>query len=172
MKSLCFALLGLLLSVPVVAQTTGVPFTNDLEISLPPLYIPQGSGVTSCTAPSNMGFIPGAPFVVAYQSTSVSSTAAILLLDFFTPCQSPGFPFTPTATVACAGPIAGGTNLWYALGFSPFPVTVLGITNTTGRTRWNFNVPVGPGQCWAQVLFLDLCSPATFKFSQALGFNW
>lgn len=172
MKPLLSLLLAFLISAPALAQTTGVPFANDLEVLLPPLYIPQGSGVTSCTPPSNMGFIPGAPFVVAYQSTSATATAAILLLDFFNPCQSPGFPFFPTSAVSCAGPVTGGTNLWYALGFSPFPVTVLGATNAAGFTRWNFNVPAGPAQVWTQVLFLDLCSPTTFKFSQALGFNW
>ena len=154
------------------AQTTGVPLVNDLRILLPPTYVPAGSGTTSCGPGTNQGFIPGAPFVVAYDVNAVGSTGAILLLDFFNPCSSPGFPFFPAQLPTCAGPVTGGTNLWYALGFTPVPVPVPGITGTTGITRWNFNVPLGPGTVWAQCVILDACSSLSFKFSQALGFSW
>ncbi|MBK8979298.1 MAG: hypothetical protein IPM29_25655 [Planctomycetes bacterium] len=150
------------------AQTTGVPFVNDLQIRLPPTYVPQGSGTTSCT---NLGFTPGAPFVAAFDTNAVGSTAAILLFDFVG-CNSPGFPFFPAQPATCAGPVAGGTNVWYALSFSPLPVPMAGITSTTGMTRWNVNVPAGPGFVWVQAVLIDPCSSLTFKFSQAIGFSW
>jgi hypothetical protein len=166
-------LLSLSLGSRLGAQaTTGVPFVNDLRVLLPPTYLPQGSGATSCTPASNLGFIPGAPFVVAYDLSTTTATGAILLLDFFNPCNSPGINFGPAQPVGCAGPVAGGTNLWFALSFSPMPVPVPGLTNSAGYTRWNFNVPPGPGQVWAQAFILDACSGTSFKFSQALGFSW
>lgn len=172
LRVLSILFLSLLCASRTTAQTTGVPNVNDLQIRLPPLYVPTGSGTTSCGPGTNQGFIPGAPFPVAYETTSNTATAAVLLLDFFNPCSSPGFAFFPAQPVTCAGPIAGGTNVWYALGFAPVPVAVVGVTNALGYTRWNFNVPLGPGTVWAQCLFLDTCSSLNFKFSQALGFSW
>lgn len=174
MKSLLPLVAGLALFAPtLVAQTTGVPAVNDLRVLLPPLYVPAGSGLTSCAAGTNQGFIPGAPFVVAYELSAVTSTGAVLLLDFFNPCNSPGIPFFPVQAATCAGPVAGGTNLWYSLGFVPAPVPVFGVTNTTGVARWNFSVPAGPATVWAQAVILDACSTwGGLKFSQALGFSW
>ncbi len=164
-------LLATVLSCSVLsAQTTGVPGVNDLRMLLPPTYLPQGSGATSC---NNLGFIPGAPFVAAYDLTVGTGTAAILLLDFVS-CTPAGLGLSPSAAPACAGPLAGTplTNLWYSLNLTPAPIPVPGFINTTGMARWNFNIPAGPGFVWAQAFILDACSPWGFKFSQAHGFSW
>ncbi|MCC6672661.1 MAG: hypothetical protein IT458_16470 [Planctomycetes bacterium] len=165
-------LLALVLSTAAAsAQTTGVPFVNDLAIRLPPTYVPQGSGTTSC---NNLGFVPGAPFPVFYDVTAVGSTAVVLMLGFVG-CTPAGIPFLPSQPVGCAGPPAGTplTNLWFSVNFgggSPFPVP--GIMSSAGMARWNFTVPPGPASMWAQAVLLDPCSSWGFKFTQALGFSW
>lgn len=169
--SLSLSLSLCVLASPLAAQTTGVPGANDLTVRLPPTYVPQGSGATSC---NNLGFVPGAPFVVAYEVSASTATGAFLMLGF-AGCTAAGLPFMPSATAACAGTPAGTplTNLWFSINFgggSPFAVP--GIMNSAGMARWNFNIPAGPGTMWAQAVLLDACSPTGFKFSQAHGFSW
>ncbi len=72
-----------LLCAKIEAQTTGVFGVNDLRIYLPPAYLPQGGGLTSCAPGTNMGFTPGAPFTMFYDLTAFTGTTAILMLDFF-----------------------------------------------------------------------------------------
>lgn len=162
---------SLLLLSSLDAQTTGVPAVNDLTMMLPPSYSPVGSGTVSCSTFVTTG--ASGTNVVAFNLDAPGATAAWLMVSPLG-CIAQNFAFTPTATPACAGPPAGVplTNLWLSLGFGgPFPVLVPGIVNSTGMTRWNFSItwPIAP--IWVQCLMLDPCSPTTFKFSQAMGFQ-
>lgn len=154
------------------AQTTGVVGANDLAVRIPPTYVPMGSGTTSCNFVGLAVATP--PYVVAYDTAAPSATAVFLALGMGG-CTPNLLPFTPTATPACAGPLAGApfTNLWFSINFSgPWPIFVPGILGTTGMARWNFTIPSAPSApIWAQAIYLDTCSPTGFKFSQALGFQ-
>lgn len=154
------------------AQTTGVAGVNDLDVRLPPSYVPLGNGTTSCNF---VGLaVAVAPYTIAYDLLSPGASATFLALGMGG-CTPALLPFTPTATPACAGPLAGTpfTNLWFSINFSgPWPIFVPGILSTTGMSRWNFTIPSAPTQpIWAQGIMLDTCSPTGFKFSQAIGFQ-
>jgi hypothetical protein len=153
------------------AQTTGVVGVNDLTMILPPVYIPVGSGTVSCSTFVTTGAV--GTNVVAFALDAPTATTSLLLVSPIS-CVPQFFPFLPTAPAACAGPAAGTpvTNLWLSLGVGgPFPLPIPGITSPAGITRWNFNItwPIPP--LWFQGFMLDACSPTTFKFSQAMGFQ-
>ncbi len=155
----------------LAAQTTGVVGVNNLTMMLPPGYAPTGGGTVSCSTFVTTGAV--GTNVVAFSLDAPTATATWLLVSPLG-CTPAYFPFLPTATPACAGPAAGTplTNLWLSLVVGGgFPLTIPGQPNAAGMTRWNFNVtwPIPP--VWFQGLMLDACSPTTFKFSQAMGFQ-
>lgn len=169
LKSLVTALLPLFSSL-LGAQTTGTP-ANNLDVRLPPTYVPLGASTTSCNFVGLAVATP--PYTIAYDAIAPGATNVFLALGMGG-CTPAGLPFLPTAAPACAGPLAGAplTNLWFSLNFSgPWPIFVAGAINSAGMARWNFTIPSAPTQpIWAQAIFFDTCSPTGFKFSQALGF--
>lgn len=156
------------------AQTTGVPFVNDLQMRLPPTYVPVGSGTVSCSTFVSTG-ATGTNTVAFDITHSATVTAASLCITVLgcTPC---GFPFAPGATAACAGPngtCTPLTNLWLSLNIGgPWPICAPGLVNPTGMVRWNFPLTWPIPNIHVQAAMLDPCSvPWGFKFSQAMGFN-
>lgn len=157
---------GLLLTVSALsAQTTGVVGINNLQMLLPPAYVPTGGSTVSCSTfvttgaagTNSVGFFVDAP----------AATATILLISPLG-CVPNFFPFLPTSTAACGGPLAGAplTNLWLSVvAGGPWPIFVL------GQRRWSFNLtwPIPP--IYIQCLLLNPCSPTSFTFSQAMGFQ-
>lgn len=172
-KNLAAAALLILFSGLANAQTTGVPFVNDLLVRLPPTFLAQGSATTSCNFVGFAAAVP--PYVVAYELSAPTATATFLALGAGG-CTATLLPFgPPAAPITCAGPLAGSplTNLWFSINFAgPWPIFVAGVPNSAGITRWNFTIPSVPTQpIWAQGVMLDTCSPFGVKFSQALGFQ-
>ncbi|MEZ5966700.1 MAG: hypothetical protein R3F56_22875 [Planctomycetota bacterium] len=172
MKLSTLASAALLLAVSgLPAQTTGVAGVNDLTMMLPPGYLPTGSGTVSCSTFVTTGAT--GTNVVAFSLDAPTASATFLLISPLG-CVPQYFPFLPSAAPTCAGPAAGTplTNLWLSLvAGGPFPLAVPGIINSAGMTRWNFSLgwPIPP--LYVQGLMLDFCSPTTFKFSQAMGFQ-
>jgi hypothetical protein len=165
------SLLGSLLVTvsALAAQTTGVVGVNDLSMMLPPSYTSVGSGTVSCSTFVTTGAI--GPNPVTFQVTSSTATAAFLLVSPLG-CVPAFFPFLPSATPACAGPLAGTpfTNRWLSLVVGgPFPLVIPSVPGTIGY--WNFNLtwPIAP--IYVQALLMDPCAPGGFKFSQAMGFQ-
>ena len=163
---------GLLLAAATLpAQTTGVPGVNNLQMMLPPGYVPAGGSTVSCSTFVTTGAV--GTNVVAFSLDCPTATAAVLLVSPLG-CVPNFFPFLPTSGPACAGPAAGAplTNLWLSLVVGgPWPVPIFGQINSAGQARWNFNLtwPIPP--LYFQGFMLDTCSPTGFKFSQAMGFQ-
>ncbi len=156
-------------AAPLSAQTTGVPGINNLQMMLPPGYLPTGGSTVSCSTFVTTGAT--GTNVVAFQLDAVGATGAMLLVSPLG-CNPTYWPFFPTAAPACAGPLGGPTNLWLSLvAGGPFPIMIAGQINSAGMARWNFNLtwPIPP--LYFQGLMIDLCSPTGFKFSQAMGFQ-
>lgn len=166
-----FSLACLLFAAAIPAQVTGTPGVNNLTCYFPPSFTPMGSGATSCTS---LGFIAGAPFTASFQHDGgATTTGAVLMLSFWG-CTGAGLGLTPSATAACAGPLAGSplTNLWFSLPLTPPPIPWLSLGTSSGFTRFQIPVPIGPGTVWIQAVAIDPCSPWGVKFSQALDFSW
>lgn len=163
---------GILLAASALsAQTTGVVGVNNLQMLLPPAYVPTGGSTVSCSTFVTTG-ATGAN-AVGFMLDSPTATSTFLLISPLG-CVPTFFPFLPSAAATCAGPAAGAplTNLWLSLvAGGPFPLIVPGQINSAGFTRWNFNLtwPIAP--LYVQALMIDFCSPTTFKFSQAMGFQ-
>lgn len=171
-----------LVAAGVTAQTTGVVGVNNLQVAMPPsLPFPVGSnpinggGQTSCFntglhSPVNAGWLH-------YQlSVTPSTTGAILVLGFCNCGGTSNIPFFPTQTVACAGPITGGTNLWLSIDVSPGCFATASGFASPGFFNWRF--PIAPGTplgltVWAQALIFDppCVTGWPFKFSQAVGIS-
>ncbi len=161
----------LLLATTATTQTTGVVGVNDLTAYFPPTFATMGSGATSC---NSLGFIPGAPFTASFQHDGgAGTTGAILMLSFWG-CTGPGLGLTPSASPACAGPLAGAplTNLWWSLAMTPPAMPWFSLGTVSGYTRFQIPVPAGPGTVWIQAVAFDACSPWGIKFSQAHDFSW
>lgn len=165
------ALTCLLLAAAPAAQTTGVVGVNDLTAYFPPGFVTMGSGATSC---NSLGFIPGAPFTAFFLHDGGPTTTTAFLMLGFSGCTGAGLGLTPSATAACAGPLAGIplTNLWFSLPLVPPPTPWFSLGTVGGYTRFSIAVPPGPGTVWMQAVALDPCSPWGFKFSQAHDFSW
>lgn len=158
-----------LLASTLAAQTTGVVGVNNLTMSLPPSYVATGGGTVSCSTFVTTGAIGINP--VMFRLDAPTATSAFLLVSPLG-CIPNYFPFLPTATAACAGPAAGTplTNLWLSLVVGgPFPLLIPSVPGTIGY--WNFNLTWPIPSLHVQALIFDACSPTTFKFSQAMGFN-
>lgn len=154
------------------AQTTGVPFVNDLTMILPPAYVPTGSGTVSCATSVTTG-ATGTNVVAFSLSHSPSTTAAWLLISPLG-CVPQYLPFMPAAAPACAGPLAGTplTNVWLSLvAGGGWPISAPGIVNSSNIVRWNFPLTWPIPSISVQGLMLDSCAPLSFKFSQAMTFN-
>ena len=162
---------SLLLGFALPAQTTGVVGVNDLQMLLPPTYVPTGSGTVSCSTfvttgavgTNSVGFLLNAP-----------GATSVWLLVSPLGCVPNYFPFLPSATAGCAGPPAGTplTNLWLSLvAGGPWPFAIPGQVVLGALSRWSFTLtwPIPP--LYFQGFMLDPCSPTTFKFSQAMGFQ-
>ncbi|MBK9129607.1 MAG: hypothetical protein IPM13_17745 [Phycisphaerales bacterium] len=161
----------LLTAATLSAQTTGVVGVNNLEMMLPPGYLPVGGATVSCSTFVTTGAV--GTNVVAFSLQCPGATSAALLISPLG-CNPTYFPFLPTAGVGCAGPAAGAplTNLWLSLvAGGPWPLAIFGPVNAAGQARWNFNLtwPIAP--LYVQGLMVDACSPTGFKFSQAMGFQ-
>ena len=166
--------LSLLAGAPV-AQTTGVPFVNNLTVTTS-AWTAQGGGQTSCfMVTPNAAYPPG---VVNYALSIPPGTSAVLGLSIGPGgCVSQFLPFLPPASVGCAGPLAGtpSTNLWWSLPFlsSGFPIFIPMAVNTAGVMASTVPIGIlGPQILWAQAVIVDPCAPSGFKFSQAIGFAW
>lgn len=154
----------------LAAQTTGVPGVNDLTMNLPPSYVSVGSGTSSCTTFVTTGAVGTNP-VTFRLNASTTTTAAFLLISPLG-CVPNYFPFLPSATPACGGPLAGTpfTNRWLSLvAGGPFPLVVPSVPGTIGYWTFNLTWPIPP--IYVQALLIDACAPASFKFSQAMGFQ-
>lgn len=166
-----FATLATVLALAAPAQTTGVPGVNNLQMMLPPSYVPAGGSTVSCTTFVTTGAT--GLNVVAFQLDAPTATAVVLLISPLG-CTQQYFPFLPSAAAGCAGPPAGTplTNLWLSLvAGGPWPLAIPTISPPPGPFRWNFNLswPIPP--VWIQGLMLDPCAPPGLKFSQAMGFQ-
>ncbi len=156
-------------AITLAAQTTGVVGVNDLTMKLPPSYVSTGSGTVSCSTFVTTGAV--GPNPVFFSVDAPTATAAFL---FVSPlgCIPAYVPFLPAAPVGCAGPLAGTplTNLWYSLVVGgPFPILLPSVPGTIGYWTFNLTWPIPP--LYVQAVMIDTCSPTTFKFSQAMGFN-
>ncbi len=177
-------LLPLFLAPFTVAQTTGVPGINDLEVTMPP-SLPglAGSGTSSCF------LVPGGAHsctnigVLQYRvNAAPTAIAAVIFLSFCPPCGgSSNIAFTAVPAL-CGGPPGitctsanPTTNRCFALNLAGGCwLNVFAIPTTPPSGFFHLRIPIPASVCfgltiWAQAVIVDPCSIPGFHFSQAIG---